>query len=111
MARKHLLTGLDAPELPAGNLAGPSPSEPVEATANFGGGRGAIGAVSRSIEQIKSHSIVELATHLIDNSFIDDRLEISPEDQANLTASIREHGQQKSGNGFNGCPAIAALSA
>jgi ParB family transcriptional regulator, chromosome partitioning protein len=94
VARKHLLTGLAGPELPAGNLAAPSRTEAVEATANFGGGRGAIGAVSRSIEQIKSHSIVDLATHLIDNSFIEDRIEVSPEDQAHLTASIREHGQQ-----------------
>ena len=80
--------------MPAGNSTAPSPTEAVEAVANFGGGRGAIGAVSRSIEQIKSHSILDLATHLIDHSFIEDRLEISPEDQAHLTASIREHGQQ-----------------
>src|SRR5271157_831641 len=94
MARKNLLTGLAGAELPAGNSMSPSPTEAVEAVANFGGGRGAIGAVSRSIEQIKSHSIVDLATHLIDHSFIEDRLEVSPEDQAHLTASIREHGQQ-----------------
>lgn len=94
MARKNLLTGLAGHELPAGNSTPPSLTQAVEAIASFGGGRGAIGAVSRSIEQIKSHSILDLATHLIDHSFIEDRLEISPEDQAQLTASIRDHGQQ-----------------
>ena len=38
------------------------------------GTRGAIGAVTRSIEQLKAHSVVELAPDLIDASFIADRL-------------------------------------
>ncbi len=95
MARKNLLANLTDVELPAGNSTGSPPAlrlgEPFPAS---GSTRGAIGAVSRSIEQIRSHSIMELAPDLIDASFIEDRLAGSDEDQARLTASMREHGQQ-----------------
>ena len=58
MARKNLLTGLLGDELPAGNSPkdGP-PSSPNEAAADRQpsfGQNGAIGAVTRSIEQLKS---------------------------------------------------------
>jgi ParB family chromosome partitioning protein len=56
--------------------------------------RGVIGAVNRSIEQLKAHSIVDLDPVLIDASFITDRLEGSSESHGALVASIREHGQQ-----------------
>jgi ParB family chromosome partitioning protein len=94
MARKNLLANLTGPELPAGNSSDSSPQSLAETLAHFSAGRGAIGAVTRSIEQIKSHAIIDLAPAMIDGSFIEDRLEISPEEQATLTASIREHGQQ-----------------
>ncbi len=99
MARKHLLAGLTGPLLPAGN----SPQEAhgdnsLSSTppAHFGllGGRGAIGAVTRSIEQLKSQSVLELAPDLIEASFVSDRLKTSTEHHRELVDSIREHGQQ-----------------
>ncbi len=99
MARKNLLIGLTGGELPAGNSGAADPGEPevrAQATPHFGigGTRGAIGAVSRSIEQLKAQAVVELAPALIDVSFISDRLRGSVEDHETLVASIREHGQQ-----------------
>lgn len=97
MARKNLLLGLSDPQLPAGN----SPAEPSGegqkvAPPHLGmmGTRGAIGAVTRSIEQLKAQSVVEIAPDQIDASFISDRLETSPESHQALVESIREHGQQ-----------------
>jgi ParB family chromosome partitioning protein len=96
MARKNLFAGLGAVELPAGNLReSVSPSTDLTvASANFGGARGAIGAVTRSIEQLKANSIQELATDLVDPSFISDRIGVDAESYAELLASMREHGQQ-----------------
>ena len=95
MARKHLLSSLLGAELPAGN-------RPPEADASgqsvpmpgAGGPKGAIGAVSRSIEQLKAQSVAEIAPDLIEDSPIADRLPGSPESHAELVSSIREHGQQ-----------------
>lgn len=95
MARKNLLVNLTGAELPAGNsMAGPPAQRLGEAFQASGQARGAIGAVSRSIEQIRSQSIMELEPNLIDASFIEDRLAGSDEEQASLTASMRDHGQQ-----------------
>ena len=58
------------------------------------GTRGAIGAVTRSIEQLKAQSVVEIAPDQVDPSFIVDRLETSKESHRSLVESIREHGQQ-----------------
>lgn len=94
MARKHnLLAGLSAAELPAGNSASPH-AENQGILASFGGGRGAIGAVSRSLEHMRANTVHDLDTDLIDHSIVADRLEFSPESQAELVASIKEHGQQ-----------------
>jgi ParB family chromosome partitioning protein len=97
MARKNLLTGLLGDELPAGNSADQAAPEAEKAAPpHLGvmGTRGAIGAVTRSIEQLKAHSIVEIAPELIEASFIADRLESTPESHRALVDSIREHGQQ-----------------
>jgi ParB family chromosome partitioning protein len=56
--------------------------------------RGAVGAVGRSIEQLRAQSILELETSLIDPSFVADRLDVSQEHYRALVSSIREHGQQ-----------------
>jgi ParB family chromosome partitioning protein len=58
------------------------------------GARGAIGAVTRSIEQLKAHSVLEIEPHLIDASFVADRLETSTQHHRMLVDSIRDHGQQ-----------------
>ena len=97
MARKNLLIGLTDVELPAGNSTDPFAGEPARTQAPHLGvmsTRGAIGAVSRSIENIKAQSIVDLDPVLIDPSFITDRLESAPQMHEALVASIREHGQQ-----------------
>jgi ParB family chromosome partitioning protein len=97
MARKNLLTGLLSDELPAGNSADQAAPEAEKAAPpHLGvmGTRGAIGAVTRSIEQLKAHSIVEIPPDLIEASFIADRLESTPESHRALVDSIKEHGQQ-----------------
>jgi ParB family transcriptional regulator, chromosome partitioning protein len=100
MARKNLLTGLmGSAQLPAGNSgAGPTlqggASPPQAPHFGLAGTRGAIGAVTRSIEQLKAQAIVEIAPDLVDASFISDRLDGSTESHDELVASIRDHGQQ-----------------
>jgi len=97
MGRKHLFADLSGEELPAGNSTVPAGSEttpPVAPHLSSMGSRGAIGAVTRSIEQMRAHAVVELAPELIDASFITDRLEGSQEARQTLVNSIREHGQQ-----------------
>lgn len=99
MARKNLLAGLTGALLPAGNSPAASPSEnapePLPAShLSMMGARGAIGAVTRSIEQLKAHSILEIEPHLIEASFVADRLGTSTEHHRMLVDSIRDHGQQ-----------------
>ncbi|CAH1653776.1 plasmid partitioning protein RepB [Chelatococcus asaccharovorans] len=101
MARKNLLVGLTAGEAQAASGHATSETAPHAAATgqpapHFGvmGTRGAIGAVTRSIEQLKAHAVVEIDCDLVERSFITDRLEGSAEDHRSLVASIREHGQQ-----------------
>ncbi|PPQ38741.1 chromosome partitioning protein, ParB family [Rhodoblastus acidophilus] len=96
MARKNLLSGLGGLGLPAGNpdLSPASPHEPAAAIANFGGARGAIGAVTRSIEQLKANAVQDIPTESIDPSFISDRIGFDAANYADLVESIRAHGQQ-----------------
>lgn len=96
MGRKNLFAGLSGEELPAGNSPIPAESQeaPVAPHLSGMGNRGAIGAVTRSIEQMRAHAVVELAADLIEASFITDRLEGSQEAHQTLVNSIREHGQQ-----------------
>lgn len=56
--------------------------------------RGAIGAVGRSIADLKARALAELDPHLIDAGGLTDRLGHDPEDHARLMASLRDHGQQ-----------------
>lgn len=111
MARKNLLLGLDEEELTAVNPSQTSDSTPGQASGIRPtlGGRGAVGAMSRSLERISADidaakaleqrllagaDVVELDASTVDSSFVSDRLDESLEDCATLTASIREHGQQ-----------------
>ncbi|KNY31159.1 plasmid partitioning protein RepB [Agrobacterium sp. SUL3] len=91
MARKHLLSDLKI-----------SKASEEEATGNISqdamppqyAPRGAIGAVSRSIELLKSQSFTELDPELVDAPPVKDRL---PEDDADFEEfahNIRENGQQ-----------------
>lgn len=88
MARKDLLKGLLQPD------TSPAPPEArVDVTKPRYGG-GAIGAVSKSIADLKSRSIVELDPNDILEAGLRDRLEDDAGEDARLLASIREHGQQ-----------------
>lgn len=95
MSRKNLLAGLTNPELPAGNSNLGDVDRKAQVPPHLGvmGTRGAIGAVTRSIEQLKSQSVAELDPDFIEPSFVTDRLQSSAEDHALLVAQIREHGQ------------------
>lgn len=91
MGRKNLLKGLmeGAAERPAATDAAPAPAaDPPRYS------RGAIGAVSRSIADLKARALVEIDPLLIDAGGLSDRLESDSEDDAALLRSISEYGQQ-----------------
>ena len=83
MARKDLLKGLMG-EQPAttGSKARPRYT------------KGAIGAVSKSIADLKSRSVIDIDPFAIEAGGVNDRLELEKEDDDRLLASIREYGQQ-----------------
>lgn len=83
MARKDVLKGLLA--TPA--TQAPSPAPPRAQ-------KGAIGAVSRSIADLKSRSVIELDPFVIDAGGVQDRLESVAADDDALARSIAEYGQQ-----------------
>lgn len=58
------------------------------------GARGAIGAVGRSIAELRARALVDLDPHLIDAGGLTDRLEHDEADHARLMESLRAHGQQ-----------------
>lgn len=90
MARKNLLRDLlaqspdtPAPEAPA--LPDPERARPA---------RGAIGAVSRGIADLKARAVVDLDPSTIEAGGVADRLEHDEADHARLMTSIRDYGQQ-----------------
>lgn len=83
MARKHILAGLMATPEPGSNS--PAPHRTT---------KGAIGAVSRSIADLKARSVIEIDPFLIDSGGVQDRLESDVNEDAELTRSIAEYGQQ-----------------
>ena len=88
MARKDLMKGLmQEPDDP------PAPSARVNA-AKPRYSKGAIGAVSRSIEDLKRRSILEVDARMIDNAGLKDRLDQDDPDLEMLIASIQTYGQQ-----------------
>lgn len=86
MARKDLLRGLmeAAPETPT----------PTEEPSLPRYGRGAIGAVSRGIDDLKRRAVIDVPPDLIDNAGLKDRLDEDAEGLQGLMESIREYGQQ-----------------
>lgn len=91
MARKHLLSGLGAPKLSAGNS---DDTASVDSAPPQYAPRGAIGAVSRSIELLKSQSLTDLDPDLIDSPSVTDRLDEDGEQFEEFARNIRENGQQ-----------------
>jgi ParB family chromosome partitioning protein len=107
MARKNLLTGLTAPKLTAVNSDTQPAPTPRPAHLPFSG-RGAVGAVTRSIEDLatKAHAakelearltsgqmIVELDPASIDASFMADRMAQDDGEYQALKDSIAQSGQ------------------
>ena len=92
--------GVDGRQLPApeaeaaGKGDGRRPAPSPRAAGAGAPGLGAIGAVGRSIADLKARALVEIDPALIDEGGLADRLGADPEDDARLLASIREHGQQ-----------------
>lgn len=82
MARKDVLIGLLA--TPAASAA----SGPPRAQ------KGAIGAVSRSIADLKARAVIEIDTDLIEAGGLQDRLESDAVEDSALARSIGEYGQQ-----------------
>ncbi|WP_308916571.1 plasmid partitioning protein RepB [Jannaschia sp. LMIT008] len=90
MARKDLLKGLmDAPAPQAGTReAASGRRDPAPRAAG-----GAIGAVSRSVADLKSRAVIEVDARMIDGAGIADRMD-EDADLDRLAESIREYGQQ-----------------
>ncbi|RJE78599.1 plasmid partitioning protein RepB [Paracoccus sp. JM45] len=86
MSRKDLLKGLmETPDAPAGGTPAPVTPRPQ---------RGAIGAVSQSIADLKARALIEVAPELIDMAGFRDRLDTDPDSIVSLRDSIAEYGQQ-----------------
>ncbi len=86
MARKNLLKGLMEP------LETKSVGDPPAPNPRFA--KGAIGAVSQSIADLKTRAVVDLDPHMIEAGGVDDRLEHGEAEEARLRQSIEEYGQQ-----------------
>ncbi|MEL6807663.1 MAG: plasmid partitioning protein RepB [Pseudomonadota bacterium] len=84
MARKNLLDGLMAEGAKPAEVA-PGQKRPY---------KGAIGAVSQSIEALKARALLDIDPFLIDAGGLQDRLETDDGEDAALLASIRDYGQQ-----------------
>lgn len=89
MARKDLLRGLLNSE-PAPATGAPTPTPPLPPRMN----KGAIGAVSQSLSELRNRAIIEVPADMIDNAGLQDRLDEDPEGIAALAASIQTYGQQ-----------------
>ncbi len=88
MARKDLMKGL---------MEEPTPSPTTEARVDAAKPRyskGAIGAVSRSIEDLKKRSILDVDARMIDAAGLTDRLDAEDPELAMLVSSIETYGQQ-----------------
>lgn len=89
MARKDLLKSLMG-DAPAATPDGTDPATPRQARYQ----KGAIGAVSQSIAQLKSRAMVEVPASQIEDGGLKDRLGEDPAEHERLKASLAEYGQQ-----------------
>ncbi len=89
MARKDLLKGLLTPAQPS-EKPEPEGLDPARPRMT----KGAIGAVSRSIADLKARSVLDIDPHMIDAGGLQDRLESDSAEDAELARSIAEYGQQ-----------------
>ncbi|MCR8550566.1 plasmid partitioning protein RepB [Salipiger sp. P9] len=89
MARKDLLKNLmgDATAPPPDSPEAPAPRQPRYT-------KGAIGAVSQSIAQLKSRAMVDIPADQIEMGGLQDRLGEDAAEHERLKASLQEYGQQ-----------------
>lgn len=87
MARKDLLKSLMDPEAPDAPGRSPGTLPPRSA-------KGAIGAVSQSIAELKKRALIEVPADMIDMAGLRDRLDEDPAALAALVESLRLYGQQ-----------------
>lgn len=92
MARKNLLKGLMDGATPDGAVSKDSPK--TETKQPRRASTGAIGAVSRSIEALKSRSVVDIDPDDIKAGGVNDRLEHDEDDHQKLMHSLSTYGQQ-----------------
>jgi ParB family chromosome partitioning protein len=88
MARKDVMKGLMGD-----TVASPNPPSRVDA-AKPRYTKGAIGAVSRSIDDLKRRAVIEIDPKMIDGAGLKDRLDVDDPDLSVLIASIKTYGQQ-----------------
>ncbi|MEO1686792.1 MAG: plasmid partitioning protein RepB [Pseudomonadota bacterium] len=69
-------------------------ADPVDGAARAKTAKGAVGAVGRSLAELKSRAIADLDPFSIEAGGMQDRLETVDAEDAMLRESIREHGQQ-----------------
>lgn len=96
MARKNLLKGLmDEAQGKAPEIASEENPETEKAPPRTGRyTKGAIGAVSQSIADLKARSVIEIDPFKIRGGGLKDRLEFDEADHARLMESLRAYGQQ-----------------
>jgi ParB family transcriptional regulator, chromosome partitioning protein len=94
MARKNLLQSLIEDAATPTRPASDPPTPKQKPSAEKRPYKGAIGAVSQSIEALKARSLLDIDPHDIDAGGMQDRLETDDAEDASLLASIREYGQQ-----------------
>lgn len=87
MGRKNLLGGLMEGGKEAERPASLDPERPRLA-------KGAIGAITRSVADLKARALVDLDPGLIDAGGLQDRIESDPAEDEALKASLAEYGQQ-----------------
>lgn len=94
MARKNLLKDLMVTA--AARAEAPAPeAEPTASAPRPRYSKGAIGAVSQSLAELKSRALTDIDPFLIEDGGVTDRLDDDdPEAHAMLVASLRDYGQQ-----------------
>ncbi|MEM1360659.1 MAG: plasmid partitioning protein RepB [Pseudomonadota bacterium] len=92
MARKNLLKGLMENSAKSDNEGADRPPAPPAKQPRYT--KGAIGAVSQSIAELKSRAIAEIDPFDIDQGGVVDPFDDEEADHQALLVSIRDHGQQ-----------------
>lgn len=93
MARKNILTGLLATPAPVLD-SDVTPARPALPATRPRQTRGAVGAISQSIADLRARAVVEIDPFLIEAGGLQDRISSDDAEDQLLARSIAEHGQQ-----------------